>query len=109
LLRNTLFDGDVGKLAEKARVPDRAAIFAISDSLKAEVLLQLNRSANRAIFHFTQHRGRKLTFLMLLASAQKFRRPQQAADMIGAKRRKLFAKKSPRRLKARLQIVGESS
>jgi hypothetical protein len=56
-------------------MPDGAAILAIRDALKANLFLQLRHVANTAVFDCPQRRGRESSLLMLLARAQKFRRP----------------------------------
>jgi hypothetical protein len=82
---HALLDAYAFDLSQKVCVPDGAAIFAISDALQADLFLQLCHGANAAVFDFPQRRGGKSSLPMLLASAQKFRRPQQAANMIGEK------------------------
>jgi len=90
LLGDALFDGDASKLPEKVGVPDGPAIFAIRDALQADLFLQLRHIANTAVFDFPQRRGGQFAFLMLIAGEQELRRPQQTADVIGAKRCDLF-------------------
>src|SRR5918992_2272994 len=81
LLGDALFDGDASKLPEKVGVPNRTAIFAVGNTLKTDVLLQLRRGTNRAIFLFPQRRDGQFAFLMLITGEQELRRPQQTADV----------------------------
>src|SRR5262249_42842843 len=82
-----LLDAYSFDLPQKVCVPNGPAVFAIRDGLQAGLFLQLGHILNRAVFDFPQRLGGESSFLMLLASAQEFRRPQQAPDMIRAKRR----------------------
>src|SRR4030095_121629 len=81
-----LLDAYAFDLSQKVCVPNGATIFAVRDGLQADLFLQLRHVSDRAVFDFPQGLGGESSLLILLASAQKFRRPQQAADMIGAKR-----------------------
>src|SRR5262249_57146332 len=84
---DALLDAYAFDLSQKVCVPNGAAIFAIRDGLQADLFLHLGHIANTAVFELPQRLGGESSLLMLLASAQKFRRPQQAPDMIRAKRR----------------------
>jgi hypothetical protein len=83
---DALLDAYAFDLSQKVCVPNGAAIFAIRDALQTDLFLQFRHVADRAVFDFPQGLGGESSLLILLASAQKIRRPQQAADMIGAKR-----------------------
>ena len=74
-------------LVHEVHVPRRAAELAVGDALQADVLLHLHDGADRIVLDCLQLRGADATLLVLLACAQQLLRPQQAADVIGAKRR----------------------
>src|SRR5262245_42077315 len=84
---DALLDAYAFDLSQKVCMPNSAPIFAVRDALHADLFLQLGHIANTAVFNFPQRLGGESSLLMLLASAQKFRRSQQAPDMIRAKRR----------------------
>ena len=84
-------DRDVGlhsaDLLEKVDVKVRAAEFSVGDSLQACVLLGLHDLCNRAIFDGAKLLARELSLDSLVARIQQLARAQEAADVIGAKRR----------------------
>src|ERR1700751_4142810 len=75
------------KSAEKIEMPPPAAKLAIGGELEPDLLLLLDRFFDLAIFDRAQRPGGDLVTRALLARHFDRRRPQQAADMVGAKRR----------------------
>src|SRR5262245_49575681 len=61
-----------------------AAELAIGDDLQADLFLQLDHAGNRGILDCRECLMIELAGRVLLACAQQFRRPHQAADMFGA-------------------------
>jgi hypothetical protein len=78
---------DAADLVEKIHVPGAAAHLAVADALEADIALQRDRVADRPILGGAQLGGREATGLMLGTRLEQLRRAQQAADVIGAKRR----------------------
>jgi len=72
---------------EKARHPTGAAELAVGDHAKADRFLQPDRVRHGAVQHFGVGRLRQRPGAELLAGFLERARPQQAADMLGAKRR----------------------
>ena len=70
---------------DEVDVPPVAAEFAVGDRRKAEILLQLHHLANQAIFGILQLRGGRASQAYLLAHVMQLVRPEQAADVVGAK------------------------
>ena len=68
-------------------MPPRPAKFAVGGELEPDPLLFLDRVFDLAIFDRTQRLGGDLVALALGARLLDCSRPQQAADVIGAKRR----------------------
>ena len=71
-------------LVEEIHVPGRAAELAVGDALQAQLFLQLHDVANGDVFGLAQIGGAQAPCLVFRARAREFRRPQQAAHMIGA-------------------------
>ena len=74
-------------LVHEVHVPRRAAELAVGDALQADVLLHLHDRADRIVLDGLQLRGADAAVLVIVARAQQLLRTQQAADVIGAKRR----------------------
>ena len=75
--------GDVEAHGARAR----AAVFAVGDPLKTNVLLHLHHLAYRLVFDPALLPGIDPTVGEVLPGAMNGRRPEQAADMVGPKRR----------------------
>jgi hypothetical protein len=75
------------KSAEKIEMPPGPAKLAVGGELEPDLLLPGDCFFDLAIFDRTPRRGGDLVARMLLARRFDRRRPQQAADMVGAKRR----------------------
>ena len=68
-------------------MPPVAAEFAVGDRFQPDRLLPLDRLADRRILDLPQRFDGTLAALRLVARLAQLRRPQQAADLVGAKRR----------------------
>ena len=68
-------------------MPRAAAELAVGHTLEPDLLLHPHEIADRRILDPPQLPGREPAGLMIRPRPQQFRRPQQAPDMIGAKRR----------------------
>src|ERR1051326_98982 len=79
--------GDTADLVEEIHVPGAAAELAVGDALEAELGLHRDRLFDAVILAAAQGLGCDPALLMLGPRRQKRLRAQQAADMIGAKRR----------------------
>ena len=75
------------ELRQEIDVKERAAEFTVGDAAQAEVLLELDDLADRAILDRAQLGGRKRCALRGSARLEQILRPQETADVIGAKRR----------------------
>src|SRR4029079_9154289 len=73
---------------EKVQVPPGAAELAVGDRLQADLLLLLDDRANLAVFDLLEFGARDLAVGAALARLLQCRRAQQAADMVGAERRR---------------------
>src|SRR5262249_58896947 len=73
--------------AEKIEMPPRAAKLAVGGELEPDPLLLVDRCFDLAILDRAQRLGGDCVARALLARRLERRRAQQAADMIGAKRR----------------------
>jgi len=78
--------GDPADLVQKIHVPRGAAELAVGDPLEAELGLHIGGPADAIILDPAQRLGGDPALLMLGPRRQQRRRPQQAADMIGAER-----------------------
>ncbi len=67
-----------------------AAEFAVGDAFQADILLQLDDVPDRAVLDLVQLIFRNRLVAQLVARLDQLVRAQQAADMIGAKRRTLL-------------------
>jgi len=79
--------GDAADLVEKIHVPGAAAELAIGDALEAELGLHRDGLFDAVVLAAAQGLGGYPALLMLGPRRQERLRSQQAADMIGAKRR----------------------
>ena len=77
---------DVAKLAVEIAVIGRAAEFAVGRKPQADALLQAHRVLDGAVFGCRQRRLIDLAAREAPPRIEQCRRPQQAADMLGAKR-----------------------
>ena len=75
------------QLLEEIDVEVRAPKFAVGDGRKADVLLHLHDLGDRAVLDGAELRRRDLAARLLLARLEQILRAQEAADVIGAKRR----------------------
>jgi len=87
LSRHAFLDDYPVDLSKKVRVPNRSAILTVGNTLEAEILLHLDDIANATIFDLPQRGSRQFATLPTFARLQEFLRAQQAADMVGTKRR----------------------
>src|SRR5579863_7838943 len=71
---------------EEVIVPGNATKLAVSDRLEPHLLLSADDVFDLAILDVLKGLGRNLAARALLARRFQRRRPQQAADMVGAKR-----------------------
>ncbi len=81
--------GDAGDLVEEIHMPGSPTDLAVGDALQPNLLLQLHQAADCGIFDRPQLLGRDQAGLMILARLADVGGAQQAADMIGSKRRLL--------------------
>ena len=65
-----------------------AAELAVGDDLQADVFLQLDHAGNGIVLDRRELAAIEFSRGVLMACAQELRRPQQAADMFGAERRR---------------------
>ncbi len=79
--------GHIGELLEKIEMPEGAAELAVGCDLEADILLHLDRLADRLVLDLTELLGGNLVALFLLARIEQRLGPQQTADMIGAEGR----------------------
>ena len=82
-----LVDLDAVEHAEEIEVPPGAAEFAVGRALQADLLLLLDDLLDLLVLDLLQLSGVDLVLLALLARFLDRRRAQEAADVIGAKRR----------------------
>jgi hypothetical protein len=80
--------GDVGEALEEIEVPEGAAELAVGDRLEPKLLLQLDRVADRLVLDPAQLLGGDGPGFPLVARVEQFLGAQQAADMVGAERRR---------------------
>jgi len=78
---------DPADAVEEIHMPRAAAKFAVGDTPEADFLLHPRDIADRRILDPMQLPGGNPPLLMLGPRSQQFRRPEQASDVIGAKRR----------------------
>src|SRR5512135_1694431 len=78
---------DAVEAPEKIEMPPGAAEFAVGDRLQANLFLLLDDAANLAVLDFFQLLRRDLALGALFARLFQGGGAQQAADMIGTKRR----------------------
>ncbi len=83
---------DPAELVEEIHVPGAAAVFAVGDSQKAEILLQLHGLANRLVLGGPELGLGDLALLIAGAGVQQLGRAQEAAHMIGAERGRAHAR-----------------
>jgi len=79
--------GGPADLVQEIHVPGTAPELPVGDALKSDVLLQLHDGANRVVLDRPEFDRRDLVPGEARARIQEFWRTQQAADVIGAKRR----------------------
>src|SRR5262249_54730468 len=72
---------------EKIKVPPGAAALAVGRRLQADFLLLLDGALDLTVLDFLERRPRDLPLRAPLARLFQRRRPQQAADVVGAERR----------------------
>src|SRR5579863_7120443 len=78
---------DVMELLEKVGVPRYAPIFAVGDRFEPDGFLLPDHALDLAVFDLFEDLGADLAARPLFPRRLKRRRAQQAADVIGAKRR----------------------
>ena len=85
-------DGDVGldaaELLEEVEVEIGAPELAVGDGLQADVGLEAHDLVDRAVLDLAQLRGRDLAAGLLLTRLQQVSRTEEAADVVGAERRR---------------------
>src|SRR5690348_2204707 len=79
--------GNAADLVKEIHVPRAAAILTVGDALEADVLLHLHRASDGFVLNPAQFCSRDAALLMPLARLKYLLRPQEAANVIGAKRR----------------------
>ena len=75
------------KLAQKIQVPPVAPELAVCQRVQADVVLALDRVADRSVLGFAQGLGVQLAALEGGAGGGQRGGPEQAADLVGAPRR----------------------
>jgi hypothetical protein len=85
--RQTAAGLDTFQLLQEIDVKVRPPEFAIGDALETDVFLQTDDIGDRRVFDGAERRFADLSLLATLARGQELRRPQEAADVIGAERR----------------------
>ena len=75
-----------GELGEKVEMPPRAAEFAVGRELQADRSLLVHDLLDLHVLGLAQVVGRDLALLQPGARLLDARRPQQAADLVGAER-----------------------
>src|SRR6185295_6494512 len=78
---------DAGELLEKVDVEVGAAELAVGDAAQPHVLLEADDLGDRVVLDGAQLRGRDLALGAALARVEQAPGPEEAADVIGAKRR----------------------
>jgi hypothetical protein len=63
-----------------------APVLAVGDALQAEILLEADDVADRAVLDLAQLRARDLALALALARVEQLLGAQEAADVIGAER-----------------------
>ena len=81
-------DFDVDQLRQEIRVPHLTPEFSVGGHPKTHVHLHLHRVADRGVLALFQLLGRNIAACPLRASRKQSMRSQQAADMVGTKRRR---------------------
>ena len=80
---------DALELRQEVDVEIGAAELAVGDAAQAQVLLELDDAADRVVLHAAQRRGVDGAGLVLLARIEQRLGAQEAADVVGAKRRRV--------------------
>ena len=78
---------DAVEAPQEVEMPPRTAEFAVGDRLQADRLLFVDDGLDLAVLDRLQRGGIDLALGAGLARGLQRRRPQQAADLIGAERR----------------------
>src|SRR5262249_49944196 len=76
---------DVAELSVEIAMVGAAPKLAVGRTLEAEPLLQRDRAGDRLVFRARQVVGARVSGGEAPARGEQFRRPQQAADVLGAK------------------------
>ncbi|CAM5201899.1 hypothetical protein CDEF62S_01970 [Castellaniella defragrans] len=79
--------GHATQLTQKIQVEIGAAELAVGDGLQADVFLEMYGFGDGAVFDLPQGRGVDLASRMAITGFQQIVRPQQAAHVVGTKRR----------------------
>ena len=80
--------GDPANLIDEVHVPRGAPVLAISDTLQADIFLHPDDGADGRILYVAPGLGGNLAARVVVAGLQDLGSPEQAADVIGPKRRK---------------------
>ena len=78
---------NIPDLEQEITLPRSAVVFAVGDDLQANILLQAHNLLHRFMLDLQQLRRRHPPLARSLARIDEPLRPDQAADMVGAKRR----------------------
>ena len=90
-------------------MPHGAAELAVGDAVQADLLLHVDRVADAAVLDLAQARGRDLAGRGIGARLRQLGRAQQAADMVGAERRRRGHAFSPSVAAARSSVPARRS
>ena len=78
---------DAFELLEKVDVKVRASEFAVGDPVEPDLFLHADDVGDRRVFDGAECRLADLSSLAALSRGEQLRRPQEAADVVGAERR----------------------
>src|SRR4029453_11422961 len=79
---------DASELGQEVDVEVRPPVLAVRDTPQPQILLEFDDVADRLVFHGSKLVCGDLTRLELIARVEEKPRTQEAADVIGAKRRR---------------------
>src|SRR6202158_5816619 len=85
LARSVVRGRDAAQPAIEAHIKDRAAVFAVGYRLETEAFLATAHAANRVVLERAELHGGDFLGLVIGTCAQQLRRPEEAADGVGAK------------------------
>src|SRR5689334_21610234 len=88
---------DAVELRQEVDVEVRAPELAVGDAAQPEVLLELDDAANRLVLHLAKRGSVQRARLELVARVEQEFRPEEAADVVGAKGRRCATAEGGRR------------